>query len=181
MLVMPLLIDCYNLLHTTMPSNLAGLEEGRLCELLARGPWTRSRERVAVVCDGVVKPGGLAESPAPGVELLYSGRRQSADDVIIDLIDACSSPRRLVVVSNDRVIQRACRRRRGQSWSCEKFIGELARLAASGGASSGGTPPQKQRSLSADEVEQWLETFGIDADEAKRADEQARPWWERED
>ena len=105
---MPLLIDCYNVLHAQKPVSLAGLEEASLCALLAASPWARSG--VTVVCDGRPKPhsptpGELASSPGGGVELIFSGPGRSADDVIIGLIEKDSAPRRLTVVSSDRTIQ----------------------------------------------------------------------------
>lgn len=155
---MALLIDCYNLMHTTMPTQLAGLDEAGLC--MALGRW-RGGGRIVVVCDGRVKPHGPEVSPAEGVELVYSGPSRSADDVIIAMIDADSAPRRLTVVSNDRAIQKAARRRRCRVMTCERLIGTLTARGANPAAKQGGrvmpTGP-----LSEDEVDRWLEQFGID-------------------
>lgn len=163
---MPLLIDCYNVLHTTMPASLAGLDEAGLCQALARSPW--AGRRIVVVCDGVVKPHSPAASPAAGVQLVYSGPSRSADDVIISLIARDTAPRRLSVVTNDREIQKAARRRRAKVLSCERFIGALAAAQgqrkvkpASAGKKDryGGAP-----ALSPGQVEQWMREFGIDAE-----------------
>lgn len=51
---MSLIVDCYNVLHVTMPPLLAGLDEGRLCAVLDRTPWADSA--VTVVADGRPKP-----------------------------------------------------------------------------------------------------------------------------
>ena len=153
---MPLLIDCYNVLHVTMPPSLAGLDEAGLCRALARSGL--HGQKMTVVCDGRVKPHGPAESPVDGVDLVYSGPRASADDVIIRLIDADSAPRRLIVVSNDRQIQKAARRRRAKVMPAEELIRLLATSGtarpASGGKPTGALPP--------DEVERWLVDFGLD-------------------
>lgn len=159
---MALLVDCYNVLHTAMPASLAGLDEAGLCIALDR--WARGG-RVVVVCDGSVKPHGPEASPAEGVELVYSGPGRSADDVIIAMIDADTAPRRLTVVSNDRTIQKAARRRRCRVMTCERLIGVLA--AGSRGTSSaakhGMNTPMGP--LNEEEVERWLEHFGIDPDD----------------
>lgn len=144
-----LLIDCYNLLHTTMPEPLAGLDEARLVELVAAGPW----QRAMIVCDGVPKPHAPVSLSQGEVELVYAGSTRSADDVIRDAIDCDSAPRRLIVVSNDRQIQKAAVRRRAQALSCEAFIGLLARLAVS-------TPAPRSTPLPTD-ADYWLREFGI--------------------
>lgn len=156
---MPLLIDGYNLLHAPMPPGLSAVDEGELCVLLARGPWRG--DRVVVVCDGVPKPGGAAHSPVDAVELVFSGRKRSADDRIIEMIDADSAPRRLVVVSNDRQIQKAARRRRAQVWSCQQLMDCLAQTAG-----SGATHRDKPRAgdMDEDEVNRWMAAFGFDED-----------------
>ncbi len=171
---MPLIIDANNLLHTTMPQPLAGLDESRLCALLARGPW--AGDRVTVVCDGT---GGSAldrrESPTDAVELRFAGHRRTADDVIIAMIDADTAPRRLVVVSNDREIRKAARRRRARAWSCEMLIGELARTAAASDRTSSGSPADQP--LDSGQVDHWLEQFGLDGDQPiDPGERRRRPW-----
>ena len=168
---MALLIDCYNVLYTTMPTPLAGLDEAGLC--VALGRW-RGGGRIVVVCDGSVKPHGPEMSPAEGVELVYSGPGRSADDVIIAMIDADSAPRRLTVVSNDRAIQKAARRRRCRVMTCERLIGTLTARRASPTAQQRGrvTPTDP---LSEDEVQRWLDHFGIDSN-AEDCDRSDWPW-----
>lgn len=159
---MPLLIDCYNVLHAEKPSALAGLSEASLCALLARSRWAAGG--VTVVCDGSPKPHSLKPGdPALGaVELIFSGADRSADDVIIALIDSDSAPRRLTVVSSDRAVRRAARRRKARDWTSEGF---LNRLATSGRTGGGGSPaPSKPggTAMGDDQVERWLDWFGID-------------------
>lgn len=176
---MPLFIDCYNLLHAAMPPSLAGLDELWLCRLLAQGPW--SGDRIVVVCDGSAKP-HAPHSPLPQVELLYSGKDRSADDVIRELIDADSAPRRAVVVSDDRQIQKAARRRRCRVIPCADFV---HLLAASGPSSARPgpanlTPPtQKFQTMSESEIDHWLKRFGYRTNEPIDPTDQP-PWDEDE-
>lgn len=156
---MALLIDCYNLLHATMPPSLAGLDEAGLCRLLARSPW--AGERIVIVCDGAPKPGIIVASPVAGVELIYAGKGRSADEEIFDRIDADHSPRRLVVVSSDREIQKAARRRRAIAKSSEEFVRELAAMRRSG-SSTGHDKPASPGKLASDEVDRWLDEFGVE-------------------
>jgi hypothetical protein len=171
---MPLIVDANNLLHTTMPQPLAGLDESRLCALLARGPW--AGDRVTVVCDGVGGPLDMRASPSDRVELRFAGPNRTADDVIIAMIDADTAPRRLVVVSNDREIRRAARRRRARAWSCEMLIGELARTGAGGDRSSAGLPADEP--LDSGQVDHWLEQFGLDGDQPIDPNERRRRLWD---
>ncbi|GAB4187333.1 MAG: hypothetical protein Kow00105_01960 [Phycisphaeraceae bacterium] len=160
---MPLIIDCYNVLHAEKPKPLAGLGEAALCVLLSRSRWVASG--VTVVCDGSPKPESPDTEAVDPVELIYSGASRSADEVIIELIDKNTAPRRLTVVSNDRTIQRAARRRRARVWSAEEFLQRLARV----GQTKGNRPPEKPGgTMPEGHVQRWLEIFGIEDDEADR-------------
>lgn len=167
---MPLIVDGNNLLHAPMPPALAGLDEARLCRLLTRSAWRG--QRMVVVCDG--GPRGLGEDQ-DGVELIFAGRGQSADDVILKLIEADTAPRRLTVVSTDREIRKAARRRRAKAVTSEAFIGELLRAAARGGENqdSGAKPAG---GLTEGEVRRWMEEFDVDEELQKRAEERG-PWY----
>ncbi len=168
--VMPLVVDCYNVLHTDMPAALAGLDESRLCRLLARTAW--AGDGIVVVCDGSVKPHGPSHSPVPTVDLRYSGRGQSADDVITQMIRTSSAPRRLTVVSSDRQIQKAARRRRCRVIGRVEFV---RLLAAAGGVF--GEPTHRGKldgPLTQLEVQQWLKRFGMDSDDQAGVDDLGR-------
>jgi predicted RNA-binding protein with PIN domain len=154
---MPLIIDGNNLLHASMPPSLAGLEERGLCRLLARSPW--QGQRMVVVLDGAPSALGQIESPEPAVELIWSGPRRSADDVIIDLVQRDSAPRRIVVVSSDHALQRQVKRRRVRVLEAAEFVSVLAGLL---GEATGSAGPARPQNLSDDEVDRWLREFGID-------------------
>lgn len=152
---MALLIDGYNLLHATMPPSLAGLDELGLCRVLARS--TFASERTTIVCDGKPKPHAPAGA-FHGVRLVYSGPDRTADDVIIDLIERDTAPRRLIVVSSDRAIQAAARRRRANAVTADEFVNMLSHSRPD--ASPG--PVRPRGPLTDDQVRRWLREFGID-------------------
>jgi len=168
---MPLLIDCYNVLHADIPPALAGLGEASLCALLRRSPWASGG--VVVVCDGSPKPHSPDVHAVEPVELIFSGQGRSADDVIIKRIDEDSAPKRLTVVSSDRAIRRAARRRRARDWSSEAFLSRLVKVATQGGNRSdadpsageglpgAGTGKPSAGSITDHHVQHWLEKFGI--------------------
>ena len=165
---MPMILDCYNVLHTTMPPMLAGLSEGGLCRALGRTTWAAQgggSGGITVVADGRPKPLGVAESPVDAVDLVYAGSHRSADDLIIDLIKAHSAPRRLTVVSSDRAIRAAARRRRARDWSSDEFIDKLCRQLRKRAA---GPPPPSRPNIAPlppELVQRWRDAFGIDPDD----------------
>ena len=135
-----------------------------MCALLAKTRWAAGG--VTVVCDGSPKPHSLkAGDPALGaVELIFSGADRSADEVIIELIDKDSAPRRLTVVSSDRAIRKAARRRKARDWSAEEFLNRLVRAVRQGGSGTTAPGPTKPGGavMPDGQVQRWLDFFGID-------------------
>jgi len=70
-----------------------------------------------------------------------------------------------MVVSNDRQIQRAARRRRAKVCTCEQFIRQLVAIANA--QSTGPAKPARSApgSLDANDVDAWLKEFGLDGDQ----------------
>lgn len=118
---MPVLIDAYNVLHVTgvLPPERAGIGLAELVGLLRTSRY--AKEELVVVCDGT--PG---DEPRPreagSVEIVYSGRGRTADDLIIERIERTTAPRRLLVVSSDQEIVRAARRRRSRPVASAEFL-----------------------------------------------------------
>lgn len=152
------LIDCYNLLHTPMPQPLAGLDEAGLV-----GRMTAAGMRGRVVCDGTEKPHAPAGLSTDVVELVYAGPGRSADAMISTMVQADSAPRKVVVVSNDRTVQKGAKARRARVMSCEAFIGELARRSGR----KGRTQPGDVKPMTTD-PDYWLREFGLDGEPGNR-------------
>ncbi len=156
---MSLIVDCYNVLHVTMPPLLAGLDEGRLCAVLDRTPWADSA--VTVVADGRPKPLRASESPVATVDLIFAGSHRSADDLIIQMIRQHTAPRRLTVVSSDREIRAAARKRRARDLSSEDFVDKLAKYAQRMGATRRVTARPTIDPLPPELVQRWKQAFGF--------------------
>jgi len=127
------------------------------------------RGGVTVVCDGRPKPHSPDPDTIDGVGLVFSGSSRSADDVIIELIEKNSAPRRLTVVSSDRAIRKAARRRRARDVSSEDFLKRLASAIRSGkntGTASPGKPDSG--ALPDEQVDRWLDWFGIDPEDGPK-------------
>lgn len=158
--VMPLLVDCYNVLMQTMPPSLAGLDEAGLCMALGHSRWGAGG--VVVVADGSPKPLGTSASPHLRAELIYSGKGRSADDVILEQVNASSAPRRVTVVTSDHALQKAVKRRGVKVIESSVLVQELARNPKRFRVPED-RPPIPDR-LTGDEVDRWLRRFGIPTD-----------------
>lgn len=124
-----LFIDVSNVLHTTgvLPPDLAGLDLDGLVRLLAHSRYRR--RRVVLVCDGV--PPRRHAAAAGGdkhVQVLYSGAKAEADDVLIERLKQTPHAHgrtRALVVSSDRRIKAEAQRRGLLVRSSAEFLAEL--------------------------------------------------------
>jgi predicted RNA-binding protein with PIN domain len=158
---MPVLIDGNNLLYAARESNPERPpSRSTLCHHL--GQWARrTGQRVAIVFDGPTPSAALAHQISdPNVVTSYSGAGISADDVLSKAIDADSAARLLLVVSSDREIARAARRRRAKTIRSEAFwaivLRDLARPLP-----QALEPPEKRRGLQPGDTDRWLRDLGL--------------------
>ncbi len=125
-----LLIDAYNVLHATgvLPPEFADIDLAGLVALLAQTRYAATP--TTIVCDGV-RPGvghaGPSATMIGDVRVLYAGGGREADDEIERLLEVTSFASRLLVVSSDKRIQRAARRRRAGWTRSSTFLEEIAR------------------------------------------------------
>lgn len=167
---MPLIIDTFNVLHTVgvLPPDLAGLDVPGLAALILRSRY--AAVKVTFACDGLpaadLPPQGPLELPsspdhASTMNMRYSGQASTADDLIRQVIDSSTAPRRLIVVSSDHAIQKHANRRRCVVLTSQEFLQHLAddanlpRTAPSGNV-------RRPSGMSAEQVEQWKHVFRID-------------------
>jgi predicted RNA-binding protein with PIN domain len=160
---MPFLIDGYNLLHA------AGLLAGRagphglakaraaLLGRLAAAHGDAAGE-VTVIFDACRAPPGGDGGEYRGPIRVEFTRREEADDRIEWLIAHDPAPKRLVVVSDDRRLQQAARRRACAAWKCADYLDWLDRQRRARKV----PPPtsDKPAGVSPAESERWLAAFG---------------------
>ncbi len=125
-----LLIDAYNVLHATdaMPAEFADIDVAGLVSLLSRTRYAGTP--TTIVCDGVRPGAGHAGPSATTIgdtRVLYAGGGREADDEIERLLAKTSFAGRMLVVSSDKRIQRAARRRRAGWTRSTTFLREIAR------------------------------------------------------
>jgi predicted RNA-binding protein with PIN domain len=159
---MKLVVDGYNLLHASgvfgQPSDEPTLENARraLLGYLAEHLSERDRPRTTVVFDGKDAPPGLpALSSYEQIQVLFSRRKQSADDLIADLITAEKQPRELLVISSDHGVQRSARQRGVAYADSETWIRGLRRHEVTDQA----LPDKPEQPESAAEQQRWLREF----------------------
>ncbi len=165
---MPILVDGFNLLHAARAVGPAiDLGQLRLCELL--GQWSRlTGESVTIVFDGMPPPAGYAEQLCrTGITVQHSGTNRTADDWIIEAIQQSTAPRRLIVVSTDRQIRQAARRRRCDDQKAESFFrqvwAQLARDRLRPGQPN--EPQAKRHGLDDSQTDRWLREFDLDQED----------------
>jgi len=166
---MSLLLDAYNVLHCShvLPQRWAEVDAVGLCRLIDRA---RPRGVARVVCDGApprqvrleLGDRGLRHSVG-AVELIYAGGGKDADSLIEQIIEDESSPRQLVLVSNDRRVQAAARRRGAAVVASEEFLrGLVAALRP--------RTAEQSKPTTEPDADYWVEQFGLETGASPPAD-----------
>lgn len=163
------LIDGYNLLHAmgalTGRVGPNGLEKARLRLLgLLRAAYGDEAGTVTVVFDA---SGAPANAPPAqdfhGVGVRFA-REQEADDVIEEAVRRSSVPRQLTVVSDDRRVQQAARRRDCEVLGCGDYLDALERRRRPARRPRA-QKPAKPEGVSREETAHWMNEFaGLDDD-----------------
>lgn len=159
---MPLLIDGNNLLYALAEVG-PQVERAGLVELLAE--LSAAGEQIAVVFDGPPPPVQQARQiDLHPVEVLFSGHA-AADKRIMERIAANTAPRRLTVVSSDREIRAAARRRRCTIARSEDFARQLMQRLRElrTPPAEPPEPAEKRRGLEdAEQRRHWLRAFDLE-------------------
>lgn len=118
-------------------------------------------KRALVVFDGAGGP--FRQQPKTArVKYFFAGMNRSADDEIIERIDASTGQRELVVVSNDRQLAAAARRRGAGICRVEDMLKEVARALRKKAKDNAAEPAGKRFGAPPSEVEYWLKEFSDD-------------------
>lgn len=151
---MPYLIDGHNLipklgLHLDDPED--ELELTRLLQDFARV----KRQQVEVYFDGA--PAGQAGLRKFGTIKAHFVRKSSTADAAIRkrLEDMGGSAKNWVIVSSDHEVQRSAKVNQAQFIRSEEFVKQLRTALATGTTST-----NDERTISSQEVDEWLKFFG---------------------
>ena len=172
-----LLIDGYNVLAPVAPPNRdpdgrwLQRERTQLVRRLVEHLTDVQRERTCVVFDAAGPPVGRpSEFSVEGVEVRFAVGYPEADDLLEEMIAAHSAPKRLTVVSSDRRVQVAAKRRGSafsdsQSWLDDLLDGKIASACESRNRAGQGTGEdgsgKPSRVINDQQVEAWLREFGF--------------------
>ncbi len=163
---MPLLIDGYNVLFELgwlSPGRAAPgvleLRRRRLLGFLAASLSPQQREKTTVVFDAAEAPADLPRRQEyQGITVLFSATRQEADELLEELIAGEGTPGALEVVSSDRRIQEAARRRGARSSGSRQWMEQLARERFRQQSESP-PEPEKPQVPPPEEVQFYLDIF----------------------
>jgi len=127
-----LLIDGYNLLQAAgqfgSSAGTGTLESARLAllDFLVGSLSPADAKRTLIVFDAAAAPPGLpAAMEHEGINVRFSRRKGTADDLIEEMLESIEDPRHLTVVSSDHRVQRAARRHRATPIDSEAWLREL--------------------------------------------------------
>ncbi len=161
---MALLIDGNNLLYALADVDRQ-LSRAVMCEMIHL--YCQARQDVArVVFDGPEPLPDVAAQIAAhsDVAVTYAAPR-SADEILVEQIAADSAPKRLVVVSTDRQIRKAARRRKCQALRSERFAARIQKTRNQPPPPPPVEPEEKRKGLAPEQTQRWLREFGYECPE----------------
>lgn len=164
---MPMLIDGYNLYHAAVrvDEEWQALSRSAMCRYVESflGP----RSDALIVFDGAWPRERCEEESMTGpVQVTYAGPGRDADTVIERLIEANTAPRRLIVVSSDRRLRTAAKRRGCRSVRAEEFAVAIYLHWRNPPKPRPSEPPEKRRGLNdPDLAEAWMAELGLTEDD----------------
>ncbi|MBM4012341.1 MAG: NYN domain-containing protein [Planctomycetota bacterium] len=162
---MTLIVDGYNLLHASgvfgRERGSRGFEQSRtaLLDMLVDLLGERAGDAI-VVFDAAEAPDGLpARLSHGGLRVWFAREYPDADSLIEELVEDDHAPAHLVVVSSDRRLQAAARRRRAKAVSCEQWLADAREARRARGRVS---PDAKPPEPGPEGAEFWKRYFGLD-------------------
>ena len=159
---MPFLIDGYNLLRAVekIQGGPESITDIQLCRIIS-AYLQRIDQPGQIVFDGIGPREKQAFENLESLEVIFSGRSKDADTVIEDKITTNTAPKRLTVVSDDRRLRTAAKRRKAISVKVRQFWQNVL-ACLNQQRKTPAEPGEKLEGISQSETEQWLKTFGLD-------------------
>lgn len=150
---MPYLVDGNNLAHALGLSRGSDADREACARLVAAFCSTRGA-RATIVFDGPPPSGPAAPGATSRTRIVFSASR-SADDTILKMIEASSSPRDFTLVTSDKSLGDKARHRGAQVERAHEFSRRLEALKR-----QRGEPATKPRTKeSPEEIAAWLAVF----------------------
>jgi uncharacterized protein len=159
---MPYLIDGYNLLWAIQGMDADSshpISDIRLCQLLSRY-LTMNDDSGEIIFDGIGPPEKNVFNNLMNLGVIFVGKESDADTIIEDKIQLNTAPGRLTVVSSDRRLRLAARKRKAVCVKCEEFWNGLCKQLSHKNPQK--EPAEKQTGLNEAETNLWLDFFDIE-------------------
>ena len=158
---MPIIIDGHNLLWSIQKTSEEDepISDVQLCCIVSRY-LKLIGETAEVVFDGTGPPDKDRFDNISNLEVFFAGLATDADSVIADKIRANTAPKRLKIVSSDRMIRDAARARKAVSVKSEVFWIDLQKQLSR--KRTRREPLGKREGISESETKQWLKLFGLE-------------------
>jgi predicted RNA-binding protein with PIN domain len=168
------LIDGYNLMHAAgaISAKVSTREAFRrrrriFLNKLADALGAERASETTVVFDASVPPGDFPlETTYKGMTLLFAVADENADARIEKLIATHSAPKSLTVISSDKRIRQAARRRKARTLTADEFLDQLERFVDQRNgkrrmhSEEDARPSDDKASPSNDDTDYWMEAFG---------------------
>jgi uncharacterized protein len=157
---MPVIVDGYNLLRAIEKLGLTDITDIKMCYVISR--YLKSNEEWGVIVFDGIGPRDKSAFHFSNIEIVFSGTNRDADSVIEKEIAESSAPKKLTVVSSDRRIRFAARKRSAPDMKSDDFWHQIIQYMAMQTRERGRTEPrEKFEGISEAETEQWLKIFGF--------------------
>ena len=156
------IIDGYNLLKWIEKSGkgIEPVSDVQLCHVVGRY-LKRVGGKGELVFDGTGPADKGRFDNIPNLQVSFSGYGSDADAVIEGKIEFSTAARDLTVVSSDRRLRIAARRRRASAVKSGDFWADVCKRLSEGRRKVG-EPSGKRQGLTESETEQWLKYFGLE-------------------
>jgi predicted RNA-binding protein with PIN domain len=156
------IIDGYNLLKWIEKSGkgVERVSDVQLCHVVGRY-LKQVGAKGDLVFDGIGPPDKGRFENIPNLQVSFSGYGSDADEVIEGKIEVSTAPRDLTVVSSDRRLRVAARRRRASAVKSGEFWADVCKQLSESRRKVR-EPSGKRQGLTESETEQWLKYFGLE-------------------
>jgi len=158
---MPFIIDGHNLLKMLQAGDeqFELINDVRMCYIIARY-LKKSNQKAQIVFDGTGPTDKQRFENIENLEVFFAGPAKEADDIIENKINASSAARNLTLVTGDRKILAAARRRKAGTIKPKLFWEQLQKHLSK--PRKFREPLAKRHGITESETDQWMKLFGID-------------------
>ena len=156
------IFDAYNIYHAAKKAleQWSDITVMTLCNYIA-GDLNYIKQPGKMIFDGVRPRGRDDIAQLGGMWIYYSGDYDTdADTLIEEIIDHDSAPKRLTIVSSDRRVRAAAKRRKAISLTSRDYLAEMVRRYDRP-APTPRDAKQKFQGLTPAETKYWMKVFGI--------------------